>query len=646
MKSHILRVALSIIIVILLSLSNSLAGAAVPCVGDFEPDGDVDGSDLVFLINSSGLDLESFVLEFGRTDCAVEAQITLSPRALIRTAIQGLNPDLDLQSLTVRNTGNTTLEYNIAYDAGWLDISPVAGSLNSDESDNIPVSYDVVTPAALDPGTYHATITVSGTTPLTGEPVPDRSVDVTLTVISSPAQFIIDNDDPGTSYSGDEWGYSSGADPYGDSSRAASVPEAIYTFEGTVAGRLDVFLWWTWFESRCSDVPVDIYDGTTLLDTVEVNQQDQDLAGDWNLLGTYPFSGTARVVIRAQNGCSACADAVKLEYITPDPFVVLATPQNYSLQTFPDLYMFAAAGNLDAGWGIKFVLDMGTLDEMVIVDYAEPYEWVFSGLTQAEHTLDTYVVNGSESIVSGSFTHDQSIQIGIGKYYVAIGDSITEGYGDDVFLDDVSLDGRNARGGFTPILNNLLTAATGIPHTIVNEGVGGWMSSDGVGAILAQLSRHPDSQRFLVQYGTNDSDPYLFLPILSGIGLSSGDPGYPGSFKENMQIIIDAIKANGKEVCLSKLPITLGDTPTSTPYSDPDDPGTRNDPIKEYNDVIDELKNDPLNHITVIPPDLYSLFNEDVPGGKRYESEYYDNLHPDGIGYPSMANEWLESIAP
>ncbi len=42
--------------------------------------------------------------------------------------------------------------------------------------------------------------------------------------------LIIDNDGSGTSYSGDEWGYSSGADPYGGSSRAAMVAGAWCTW--------------------------------------------------------------------------------------------------------------------------------------------------------------------------------------------------------------------------------------------------------------------------------------------------------------------------------------------------------------------------------------------------------------------------------
>ena len=52
--------------------------------------------------------------------------------ALRRTAIQGgPNPDPDLQSFTVQNTGDTILGYSITYDADWLYVSPVAGTLDN-----------------------------------------------------------------------------------------------------------------------------------------------------------------------------------------------------------------------------------------------------------------------------------------------------------------------------------------------------------------------------------------------------------------------------------------------------------------------------------------------------------------------------------
>ena len=777
MKNNLLRVILSVVIVLILSFSNSLVGAGTICMGDFEPDGDVDGSDLAFLINPGGFNLELFASEFGRADCALVAQITLSQTTLSRTAIQG-GPNPDPQTFTIQNTGNMTLEYSITEDADWLYVSPVTISLNSGETDIIPVLYEIVTPVTLDSGTYNATITISGTTSLTGEPVPERTIDVTLNVDPASAELIINNDDPGTSYSGGSWGYSSGDDPYGGSSREESLDEATYTFQGTVTGYQEVSLWWTYLSDRCSAVLVDIYDGSMLLTTVEVNQQELSLAGQWNVLGSYQFSGTAKVVLRAQDGCSTCADAVKFspiqrlgypsividnrdsevsdtgvwdvsgatnpyevdsvwsrdgatftwsfspvvsgyckvylrwtnwssrsedvpvdiqhedgtatahvdqqqngeqwnrlgqynfgagttydvtitaqpgpsstsadavkfEYITNEPFVTLTMPQDYFLQTSSNLYVVATAGNLDSGWGVKFVLDMGTADERVISDFAGPYEGVFTGLTQIEHTLDAFIVNESGNTVSGSFTHDQKVQIGIGQYYVAVGDSITEGFGDDDPSDDKSLDGRNTGGGYEPILNNVLTVMKGIPHTVVNKGVGGATSADGADFIDITIAENPLSQRFLIGYGTNDARPWL-LPVPSGLGLNPGDSGYLGSFKDNMQYIIDAVNTASKEACLAKAPITLGDSTDSTPYDDPD-LGARSVLVKEFNQVIDELADDPSNNILVVPPDFYGLFNEDVSGEKRYESEYFDNLHPDGEGYPSMAGEWGNVLVP
>ena len=135
--------------------------------------------------------------------------------------------------------------------------------------------------------------------------------DITIKDIVSSAESIIDNDTPGTSYTGGEWGYSSGANPYGGSSRTEKRAGAAYTYETSLTGAHEVSLWWTYWSSRCTDVPVDIYDGNSLLATVRVDQQTN--AGKWNILGSYPFSsGTARVVVRSEsNTCSSCADAVR-----------------------------------------------------------------------------------------------------------------------------------------------------------------------------------------------------------------------------------------------------------------------------------------------------------------------------------------------
>jgi lysophospholipase L1-like esterase len=91
-----------------------------------------------------------------------------------------------------------------------------------------------------------------------------------------------------------------------------------------------------------------------------------------------------------------------------------------------------------------------------------------------------------------------------------------------------------------------------------------------------------------------------------------------------MKQIITLINNAGKEVCLAKVPITRNST-------------QMNILIQDYNIVIDELKGDSANRITVIPPDFYTYF-------ATHSEEFADNLHPDGIGYHSMANLWSQSL--
>ena len=208
-----------------------------------------------------------------------------------------------------------------------------------------------------------------------------------------------------------------------------------------------------------------------------------------------------------------------------------------------------------------------------------------------------------------------------GEYYVAIGDSITRGSHDDFPDDDISLDGRNTGGGYEPILNDLLTMEKGYPHTVVNGGISGDTSADGTVQIATTLSNHPLAKYYLVMYGTNDS---WFPAVPSGLGLHPGDPGYSGSYKDNMQRILSAILAAGKTPYLAKVPYAS-------------DPGIDLLAIQNYNLVIEELVFD--NDIWVIPPDFYAHFQAPL-----YMGELDDGIHPNGFGYQSMADLWFDAL--
>jgi lysophospholipase L1-like esterase len=192
-----------------------------------------------------------------------------------------------------------------------------------------------------------------------------------------------------------------------------------------------------------------------------------------------------------------------------------------------------------------------------------------------------------------------------GEYYVAVGDSITRAGG-----------GR----GYEPTLSDLLRNSRKYPITIANWGVDGATSAAGAKFISFTLSAEPRAKYFLIMYGTNDAS--LPGPVPSGKGKRTGDQGYSGSYKDNLQRIISAIRSAGKIPCLAKVPYA---TSSSIDISS----------IREYNEVIDELV--AANGIAVPPPDFYAYFQE-------HPDEIPDGVHPNRTGYEAMANQWFTAL--
>jgi lysophospholipase L1-like esterase len=222
--------------------------------------------------------------------------------------------------------------------------------------------------------------------------------------------------------------------------------------------------------------------------------------------------------------------------------------------------------------------------------------------------LDKLVLTPSSSYTPTGTGPPETVDV----EYVAVGDSITFGSNDTISSDGI---------GYEPILGNLLTVSKGYPVNIANEGVGGVSSADGAAFISATLSKYPSAKYYLVMYGTNDADT-SGGPTPSGMNSLPGDPGYDGSYKDNMQKIISAILANGKTPYLAEVPYT-----TLARYS--------NSSIQEYNVVIDQLY--VANGISVTPPPFYAYF-------LAHPGELDDGLHPNGAGYQSMADLWFKAI--
>ncbi len=329
--------------------------------------------------------------------------------------------------------------------------------------------------------------------------------------------------------------------------------------------------------------------------------------------------------------------------------ITFTAPQNNALHTSTSVDIQVTTSGFPSNWGVEFVIDGNEANSIEVS--SPPYETNLTGLSKTEHTVTAYMVNENSIRQTSTATNRN---FGVGDYYVGFGDSITFGVGDTVSSDDTSADGRNSGGGYTPILNNLLTSAKNHPHTVVNETIPGFESGDGLAVIGDALNTHPDSQYFLILFGTNDSTPPMAVP--SGLNLSPGNSGYPGSFKDNMKQIIDAIKNAGKHPLLSKVPIRYGDCSQSSQCNSYLNPASAqaNLDIQQYNMVIDQLilENnldvDPINNpgTLLTAPDLYTFFEGTGVDGQGKSPQFFDWLHPNGTGYQSLSNLWLQALTP
>jgi len=68
------------------------------------------------------------------------------------------------------------------------------------------------------------------------------------------------------------------------------------------------------------------------------------------------------------------------------------------------------------------------------------------------------------------------------------------------------------------------------------------------------------------------------------------------------------------------------------------DTGARRVRIQAYNRVLDELQAIPGNDATLDIPDLYAWPETD------YDKKYDDGIHPNGLGYQSVADESFRMI--
>ena len=157
-------------------------------------------------------------------------------------------------------------------------------------------------------------LTSTGTalvTVFTPDPGGGTSVPLVFTVTQPTAEVILDNGQPGTSFTG-TWAVSSDPTSFGaDSLVSAGVDVDTFRWSPTIpaTSTYTVYVWWTSAPTRSTTVRYTLsYAGGTRVFTVD----QQFGGGQWQLLGTFPFtSGTAGSVEVSGASGKVSADAVR-----------------------------------------------------------------------------------------------------------------------------------------------------------------------------------------------------------------------------------------------------------------------------------------------------------------------------------------------
>jgi lysophospholipase L1-like esterase len=128
--------------------------------------------------------------------------------------------------------------------------------------------------------------------------------------------------------------------------------------------------------------------------------------------------------------------------------------------------------------------------------------------------------------------------------------------------------------GYEAPLTHDLNLSASYPYIVYNEGIGGDTSYKAAyQRISSIIERHPGSNMALIMLGTNDSGGSL--PVPSGLGCSGNS--CTGSFKANMQALVNTLITKQITPIIARIPPTFGSSQVS-----------RNLVIQEYNQVIEQ----------------------------------------------------------
>lgn len=335
-------------------------------------------------------------------------------------------------------------------------------------------------------------------------------------------------------------------------------------------------------------------------------------------------SGSVGLFSQASSGF----DDVSIVAASTAASVRIARPVPLAVLPGGSLSVEAVARGVPAGGVVEFAVT----GRQPVEDSTPPYTASFASLPAGERTVTARLLASGGTVLA---TDAVDIAMG-GDYMLALGDSITNGIGDLFEPDNDDAQRIFATQAYASGLAAHLEALPPNEVIVFNEGIGG-DSADrtDLQRLESLLERHPEATHALVQLGTNEAlrNP----PRPSGIACAPGDAGcLSGTFRGDMQSIVNRLDAEGVEVWLATAPPTLMDAdPLNSPV---------NDQIAEYNEVVrTQIAGASAG------PDLWALFGPDEDGDAlpdRVRRDLYsDLLHPTGLGHALMAALWYNSLA-
>jgi lysophospholipase L1-like esterase len=388
-------------------------------------------------------------------------------------------------------------------------------------------------------------------------------------------------------------------------------------------------------ETSCSDGLDNDNDGLVDEFKILVYLNDEPLFGAEDM---GPTTGSIAVFTQSM----AEFDNVFISRPSMTPKVVIQQPVAHSVvgsdpaTTFHELNVSAQMINVPDAYGVKFSIDEGMPNE--IIDFTGFSSGIFSNVPKGDRRVVAVIVDQDGEPIADSLALDADVNsnVGVGgKFLVGFGDSITNGVGDDYDDDNDASNGKNLNRGYLPVLSDLLSNSLSVDTTvfIANEGLGGTTAKDGRDRLAETMARYPDSQIWLILFGTNDSAGTM--PVPSGVNCREPynfDPNHPeydsdcrSTFKGYLRDIVLQLKARQKIPVLAQVPY-IKNAPTS-----------RISLLFEYNQVVRDLH--VFHQIAVEPPGFYGHFSDPAN-----QDHFFDNTHPNGIGYIDMANLWYEKL--